>query len=292
MYYFFLRYSVVGVAFVFAAFLLWLPSMSSAQNKLSTDTVSISGLSEASKPVMQKAISMHSGAQLNWSGGQGKAQLVYDGRKTSRSTLLKSIALAGFDNSDYLAPDEAYQNLPAALRYERVRKAKWAIITNPLIKTPQAVILTGTTNNLEGAPLDKVIDFYLKMKDALVSTDSKAASKAGAEMLSSIKAVKVNNMPVNMANDWNNNRQQLESAVQNLTKEVNTDAQRQLFMSLSPIMLKIAKAAGYQEPLYYQFCPMANNGKGANWISQFAEIKNPYYGSMMLNCGQTVETIK
>ncbi len=292
MYYFFLRYSVVGVAFVFAAFLLWLPSMSSAQNKLSTDTVSISGLSEASKPVMQKAISIHSGAHLYWSEGQVKAQLVYDGRKTSRSKLLKSIALAGFDNDEYLAPDEAYQNLPAALRYERIRKAEWTTLTNPLIKTPQAVIPTETTKNLEGAPLNKVIDFYLKMKDALVSADSKAAAKVGAEMLSSIKAVKVDNIPAAMANDWNSNRQQLESAMQNLSKQVNIDAQRQLFMTLSPVMLKIAKAAGYQEPLYYQFCPMANNGKGANWISQFAEIKNPFYGSMMLNCGQTVETIK
>lgn len=292
MYYFFLRYSVVGVAFVFAAFLLWLPLTASAQNKVSTDTVSISGLTEASKPVMQKMISMHSGAQLNWSGGQAKAQLIYDDRKTSRSTLLKNIALAGFDNSEYLAPDEAYQNLPAALRYERTRKAEWTKLTNPLIKTSQAVTLTGTTKNLEGAPLNKVIDFYLKMKDALVSTDSKAAAKAGTEMLSNIKIVKVDNMPAAMANDWNNNRQQLESAVQKLTQEVNIDAQRQLFMTLSPMVLKIAKTAGYQEPLYYQFCPMANNGKGANWISQFAEIKNPFYGSMMLNCGQTVETIK
>ena len=46
-----------------------------------------------------------------------------------------------------------------------------------------------------------------------------------------------------------------------------------------------------ETPVYYQFCPMANDGKGANWLSKENAVKNPYYGSMMLSCGKTVETI-
>jgi hypothetical protein len=37
---------------------------------------------------------------------------------------------------------------------------------------------------------------------------------------------------------------------------------------------------------------MYNNGKGADWLSKEKEIKNPYYGSQMLNCGSVEETIK
>jgi hypothetical protein len=37
---------------------------------------------------------------------------------------------------------------------------------------------------------------------------------------------------------------------------------------------------------------MYNDGKGANWLSKESAIKNPYYGSQMLSCGKTVETIK
>lgn len=37
---------------------------------------------------------------------------------------------------------------------------------------------------------------------------------------------------------------------------------------------------------------MANDGKGANWLSKENVIKNPYYGSEMLHCGKTVEIIK
>lgn len=292
MFYFFLRYSVVGVAFVFAAILLWLPLMSSAQNKFRTDTISISGLTEDSKPVIEKAIGTNSDVRLVWSDGQAKATLIFDAKKHSRSELLKEIALAGFDNSDYLAPDEAYQNLPAALRYYRVRKVKWNTLTNPLIKTPQVATIAGVSNTKKVTPLSNVISSYLLLKDALVITDSKATAVAAAKMFSNIKMIKPNDIPATISKDWTAYHQQLEPILRNLSKETNIDIQRQLFMALSPAMYSITKANGYQEVLYYQFCPMANNGKGANWISQLSEIKNPYYGSMMLNCGQTVETIK
>jgi Cu(I)/Ag(I) efflux system membrane fusion protein len=43
--------------------------------------------------------------------------------------------------------------------------------------------------------------------------------------------------------------------------------------------------------IYYQFCPMFRDGKGAYWLSSTKEIKNPYYGDAMLTCGETKEVI-
>jgi len=34
---------------------------------------------------------------------------------------------------------------------------------------------------------------------------------------------------------------------------------------------------------------MAGDGKGAIWISETKEIKNPYYGKKMLSCGSMKE---
>jgi hypothetical protein len=36
---------------------------------------------------------------------------------------------------------------------------------------------------------------------------------------------------------------------------------------------------------------MANEGKGAIWISETADIKNPYMGNKMSTCGQIKEEI-
>ena len=68
--------------------------------------------------------------------------------------------------------------------------------------------------------------------------------------------------------------------------------QRDHFISLSKNMYALIKVAKTTETVYYQFCPMANEGKGANWLSKESGVKNPYYGSQMLTCGKTVETIK
>ena len=43
--------------------------------------------------------------------------------------------------------------------------------------------------------------------------------------------------------------------------------------------------------VYYQFCPMANNGEGGYWLSEQSVIQNPYMGQKMPTCGSTKQTI-
>jgi hypothetical protein len=57
-------------------------------------------------------------------------------------------------------------------------------------------------------------------------------------------------------------------------------------------MYAIVKAYGSPEPVYHDHCPMFNDGKGAMWLSESKEIKNPYYGSEMITCGKVEEMIK
>jgi len=44
-------------------------------------------------------------------------------------------------------------------------------------------------------------------------------------------------------------------------------------------------------PRYYQYCPMAFDNKGAYWISNETEIRNPYFGEKMLKCGENKDTL-
>jgi hypothetical protein len=44
--------------------------------------------------------------------------------------------------------------------------------------------------------------------------------------------------------------------------------------------------------VYYDYCPMAKNDQGANWLSDVKEIKNPYFGAKMLSCGEVQEMIQ
>ena len=54
----------------------------------------------------------------------------------------------------------------------------------------------------------------------------------------------------------------------------------------------LVKAFGGGKTLYHDHCLMYNDNKGAMWISEMADIKNPYMGSEMQTCGRVEEKIK
>jgi membrane fusion protein, copper/silver efflux system len=60
---------------------------------------------------------------------------------------------------------------------------------------------------------------------------------------------------------------------------------------LSSHFIAAVQLFGIQKQVYRQFCPMANNDKGAFWLSLDEKINNPYYGSSMLTCGEVKEII-
>ena len=68
--------------------------------------------------------------------------------------------------------------------------------------------------------------------------------------------------------------------------------QREHFALLSKDVNDLVKAFGGGQPLYQDFCPMYDKGKGAIWLSETKDIKNPYYGKKMLTCGKVKEEIK
>ena len=44
--------------------------------------------------------------------------------------------------------------------------------------------------------------------------------------------------------------------------------------------------------LYKAWCPMAFDNRGATWIQDKEEIRNPYFGEMMLGCGEIREVME
>jgi len=48
---------------------------------------------------------------------------------------------------------------------------------------------------------------------------------------------------------------------------------------------------GVERTIYVQHCPMANNNQGALWLSVDKEIRNPYFGEAMPDCGSITDSI-
>jgi Protein of unknown function (DUF3347) len=224
------------------------------------------------------------------------AAITYDSKRTTSDAVLKNIALAGYDNTSFLAPDDVYDKLQGCCKYER--RSKTAPVSRP--DTPAGNVSKETLgghdhgnvmNSLETSQLKAVFDNYFDLKDALVKTDGNMASAKAAALLAALEAVDITKLKTDEHTVWMKVEKQLKNDALYIKENKDVEFQRGHFMTLSSGIYELVKVSRPAETLYYQYCPMANDGKGANWLSRESSIKNPYYGSQMLTCGKTVETI-
>lgn len=155
-----------------------------------------------------------------------------------------------------------------------------------------SVTIAGAQNKNQAEEFNTIFNNYFQLKDALVKSGSKAAATASAELLSALKNVKMESLSDAEHTARMKVMKQLKEDAASIAKTTDIGNQRNHFITLSKGIYELQKVSKTETPVYYQFCPMANNGKGANWLSRDSAIKNPYYGSQMLNCGKTIETIK
>ena len=115
------------------------------------------------------------------------------------------------------------------------------------------------------------LDQYLRIKDALVSSNPTEA-QAAAKHLDSL---------------WTTHSpgDQLLSSVRQIASTSDLAAQREAFYSLTQAYLVSLESKPGEDTLYLQFCPMAFDFEGATWISREKVVMNPYFGDEMLNCG-------
>jgi Cu(I)/Ag(I) efflux system membrane fusion protein len=134
---------------------------------------------------------------------------------------------------------------------------------------------------------DKALPSYLKMKDALVASDASQVSafaKATSEKLKAISTDDLGTME----------KQHLTKSIEMLDAIANNDIlenQRAHFVILNENIVPIAMSIENSTNYYIQKCPMANNNKGAVWLSMEEEIRNPYYGDAMLTCGSVIDSL-
>ncbi len=253
-----------------------------------TDSVKVYGNCEMCESTIEKTGNVKKTAQVDWNKDTKMATLTYDSSKTSKDEILKRIALAGYDSDNFLAPDDTYSNLPSCCQYERAEKMD----ESNMETKDHSMHSNNITEIQEINPLSEVYDSYFAVKDALVKTDGVTASTSAKTLLSAINDVKMDKLSMDVHMVWMKNLETLKKETKTIANSKEVKKQRNYLDSLSRSLYEMMKVSEQETPTYYQFCPMANDGKGANWLSKEETIKNPYYGSQMLSCGKTVETIK
>ena len=279
--------------------LLTVTATSAQIKNVQTATIKVYGNCGMCESAIEKAGSKTKLYTTDWNVDTKMASITYDSKKTTADAVLKAIALSGYDNVNYLAPDEAYAKLPGCCKYDREEKT--SVITPAPSTTGEMSSRVNQSDRVQGnsdidmqevSQIKAVIDNYFSLKDALVKTDGISAAEKAAAMLTALEAVQMEKLKMEEHTIWMKTEKGLKTDARHIKENKDTENQREHFMTLSTSMYELIKAAKPAETVYYQFCPMANDGKGANWLSKESAIKNPYYGNQMLTCGKVVETIK
>lgn len=275
--------------------LLSLSSMAQIPNA-KTANVKISGNCDMCQSTIEKAGNKKNTAKVSWNQTTKMATITYDNKKTNTNEILKRIALAGYDNEQFLAPDGVYAKLPECCRYDRNLKPVSTSAQKTMDHKQGHDNHHGTSAHTDAAKetpqLKAVFDHYFSVKDALVQTDAPAASVHAAALLKSLKDVDMNKLSAAEHTVWMRVMKDLMKDTEKITAAKDIAKQRESFALLSSNMYELSKVSPQATPVYYQHCPMYAQGKGGQWLSKENAVKNPYYGAQMLTCGQTVETIK
>lgn len=275
-----------------------LSTTSNAQIKnAKTETVKIYGNCGMCETKIEKAGNIKKIANVDWNQETQMATLTYDAKKTNPDEILKRIALVGYDSDKFLAPDDVYNNLHGCCQYDRVAKVPvkeetTSIASNGDHSNHSNHSETSTTVIQGENQLKVVFDNYFLVKDALITSNGNSTASASKELVTAINNVKMDKLDMDVHMVWMKVVNTIQKDAENIANTKDVKIQRDHFTTLSKDIYTLIKVSKYETPVYYQFCPMFNDGKGANWLSKENAVKNPYYGSMMLSCGKTVETIK
>lgn len=138
-----------------------------------------------------------------------------------------------------------------------------------------------------------ILDNYLDLKNALVADNSEKAATAGKKLLDAFAQFDSASIDEAQKNEVSeiidDAREHAEHISENSGK---IEHQREHFEILTKDVEDLINITGTDRKLYQTFCPMYNDNKGAIWLSETKEIKNPYYGSKMMTCGKVQKEIQ
>lgn len=139
-----------------------------------------------------------------------------------------------------------------------------------------------------------IISSYLQLKNAFTQDNTTDAATAGISLQSAFKNFDTTALTAGQKKVFDDVADDAKEHGEHIGKNGGNIAhQREHFEMLSKDMADLVKTFGNGgQILYKDFCPMYNKGKGAYWISETKEIKNPYLGKAMPTCGTMKEEIK
>lgn len=150
------------------------------------------------------------------------------------------------------------------------------------------LILSIIAVKAQNAAVDKITASYIGVKNALVGSNATLAKSKSVELLAALSAP-IKGLQPAQQKLLGTYLDKLKFDSRHISETTVIDHQREHFESLSKNMYSLLSGLKLNSTtVYQQYCPM----KKAAWLSESEDIRNPYYGDDMLECGKVTATLK
>lgn len=140
--------------------------------------------------------------------------------------------------------------------------------------------------------LTTFIEQYFELKNNLVKSDFDFTLMSAKTLESKLNIIDMKQLDEDAHKVWMEYYSAIKQQLDLLKSSENIEEARKYFASLSEQLIKTIEIFGVKkDSIYVTYCPMAFNNKGAYWLSEFKNIKNPYFGNKMLTCGEVRKII-
>jgi membrane fusion protein, copper/silver efflux system len=140
--------------------------------------------------------------------------------------------------------------------------------------------------------LEETLSIYLKVS-SMLADDKAPPIKVYKDLLTKLKSINMKSMPEEVHLTFVKELKTITAAINSLNDNVKLVKHRESFEKISSGLLSFMKMGSFLKKDSYVFnCPMALDGKGANWLQLSKKTVNPYMGHSMLTCGEVKASFK
>lgn len=141
-----------------------------------------------------------------------------------------------------------------------------------------------------------LLNAYYQVKDALVEADTVRANAASGLLAQTADSLNVDEIKGDSTGTIRETAGYFAATISGSGRafagETGIEEKRREFNMISDALWNLTRTVRYSgQKIYYKYCPDALGHSGAYWLSDTLDIRNPYFGSEMISCGEVADSL-
>lgn len=162
------------------------------------------------------------------------------------------------------------------------------------VAEPQGPLAQSANSDAFNQSFGKLLSDYYALKDGFIAEKMEVINQSAKDMQLAADSLllgelKADTSLIATAQSYSIG---ISAELKGLLGESGMEQKRKSFQLVSDQLYDLVRTVQYDRAVvYHDYCPMAFNDQGANWLSKESAIRNPYLPKKMLSCGEIKDSI-